>query len=414
MWHGMRLGVREEVDGEVVAECEDPMERDQLLQRADNPLLEDVVECLRSAAGKPPLARCPDDLAAADELPTSAALHRRRQELLREVERWARTEGSAFVSVPEIRWLEFSLPENGDDDHGVKALTYKQKLEKSAVDHLGFIFSTYHIRAWWYELADLLRKLVLVGAVNFVPAAGGAQLLAALAICFTFIVLNCVLSPDVDEVVDRFTLMALFQLYLTLIVGLALKMREEEEREDELSDDVIGVVLVVLDLLIFVTPLCMLLWLCMAPYVPKIQQVGKQAAKSAHSVFLKKLAAWRQRTRELQRTAPRQLSRTVSISSPSTRMHIKENPLFTVIERAKLEMTGYEAGQEFEGDGIKGSGEGTSYSFGVAAQFADSPTMKASFLSDGIEDVTGVFKLLNGGVSENVLVAEFVKLEVKK
>ncbi|KAK3246008.1 hypothetical protein CYMTET_44443, partial [Cymbomonas tetramitiformis] len=294
------------------------------------------------------------------------------------VERWARAEGSAFVSVPEIGWHEFgSSLGNGDDDDdcGGKTLTHKEKLEKLAVDRLGFIFSTYHIRAWWYELADLLRKLALVGAVNFVPTAGGTQLLVALAICFTFIVLNCVLSPDVDEIVDRFTLMALFQLYLTLIVGLALKMREEqeEEQEEEFSDNVIGVVLLVLDLLIFVTPVCMLLWLFTAPYVPKIQQVGKQAVDLANGVFLKSLAAWRQRTRQLQETAARRMSHSASMSSSSTLLQIKENPLFAIIERSKLALPGHQT----NGDGAapEGGKADAPRAFELA-QFADSPAVK--------------------------------------
>eukprot|EP00961_Rhodomonas_salina_P159625 2149958-Rhodomonas_salina.1 len=44
----------------------------------------------------------------------------------------------------------------------------KSALERKAIEDLGFLFLTYKPRCWWYELFELMRKLVIVGTLAFV------------------------------------------------------------------------------------------------------------------------------------------------------------------------------------------------------------------------------------------------------
>ena len=47
--------------------------------------------------------------------------------------------------------------------------------ERLATSRVGFIFMMYHASTWWYEIADLLRKLILTGLVTFVEKGSSTQ-----------------------------------------------------------------------------------------------------------------------------------------------------------------------------------------------------------------------------------------------
>ena len=55
----------------------------------------------------------------------------------------------------------------------VRCILYGQ--EQLAVSRIGFIFMMYHASTWWYEIADLLRKLVLTGLVTFIAKGSSTQ-----------------------------------------------------------------------------------------------------------------------------------------------------------------------------------------------------------------------------------------------
>eukprot|EP00976_Prorocentrum_cordatum_P100013 1192065-Prorocentrum_minimum.AAC.4 len=62
------------------------------------------------------------------------------------------------------------------DEAEEAALTAHQALEREACSRIGFIFTMYHTETWWYEVADLLlRKLVLTGLIEFVDEGSTAQ-----------------------------------------------------------------------------------------------------------------------------------------------------------------------------------------------------------------------------------------------
>ena len=66
----------------------------------------------------------------------------------------------------------------GFDDFDANATTadfeYLEK-QRKANARVGFIFNSYHGKCWWYELLDLVRKLVLNGMMVFVGEGTAAQ-----------------------------------------------------------------------------------------------------------------------------------------------------------------------------------------------------------------------------------------------
>ena len=53
--------------------------------------------------------------------------------------------------------------------------------EKLAASRVGFIFTMYQANIWWYEIADLLRKLLLTGLITFVEKGSSTQVMHVLS-----------------------------------------------------------------------------------------------------------------------------------------------------------------------------------------------------------------------------------------
>jgi len=60
---------------------------------------------------------------------------------------------------------------------------------------LGFLYNKYRVDKWYWEEVELFRKLLLMTAVTFVTPGEDTQMLAAMAICFMFLVLIAYNEP---------------------------------------------------------------------------------------------------------------------------------------------------------------------------------------------------------------------------
>jgi len=49
------------------------------------------------------------------------------------------------------------------------------RMQKKAISRLGVLFDNYHVHCWWYEILDLIRKLVLNGLMVFIGEGTAAQ-----------------------------------------------------------------------------------------------------------------------------------------------------------------------------------------------------------------------------------------------
>ncbi|KAK3270873.1 hypothetical protein CYMTET_20744 [Cymbomonas tetramitiformis] len=100
------------------------------------------------------------------------------------------------------------------------------RLEGEAMMHAGFIFSAYHAEAWWYDIADLLRKLCLACAIVYLGESSITQLLVAMTICFAAICVNLSLHPDATPVVQIFTTTTHGVLLYTLVLATYISCTE--------------------------------------------------------------------------------------------------------------------------------------------------------------------------------------------
>ena len=123
--------------------------------------------------------------------------------------------------------------------------------EALAMRHCGQLFASYHTECWYWELVELLRKLVLTGALVFVDAGGSGQIAVGLLVACFFLVANLALSPFADAAVDRSAQAALVEIALILFAGLLVKVETVGGTNDR---RVIGALLVVTSGMVFAIP----------------------------------------------------------------------------------------------------------------------------------------------------------------
>ena len=123
--------------------------------------------------------------------------------------------------------------------------------EALAIRHCGQLFASYHTECWYWELVELLRKLVLTGALVFVDAGGSGQVAVGLLVACFFLVSNLLLRPYADAAVDRSAQAALVEIALILFAGLLVKVETVGGTNDL---RVIGALLVVTSGLVFAMP----------------------------------------------------------------------------------------------------------------------------------------------------------------
>ncbi|XRB24266.1 ABC transmembrane type-1 domain-containing protein [Pseudoscourfieldia marina] len=121
----------------------------------------------------------------------------------------------ATFEVGEVSWSECNLA--------------AADAEGRAVAQGGFIFASYHSSAWFFELVDLARKLVLTGLLVFVDPGGISQLVVGLLVCLSMLLYSQHLRPFVDNAVDQANFHANVLLFVVLFAGLLLQNNAETQ-----------------------------------------------------------------------------------------------------------------------------------------------------------------------------------------
>ena len=97
--------------------------------------------------------------------------------------------------------------------------------DSGVVARLGFIYHSYDENFWWYEVMELIRKLIFNGVMVFIAKGSIEQILASLFVCLIYLALLLFFQPYLDPTDDLVAAVAQFQLFVTLFFGMLLKMR---------------------------------------------------------------------------------------------------------------------------------------------------------------------------------------------
>jgi len=161
---------------------------------------------------------------------------------------WAKEhpDGKELCSLPKLHWCR-----GNDQDQGT--LTSFQRNERDVLDHSGTIFMAFHIDCWWYEIADLGRKLVLNGFIIFVGQDSSAQVAAGCFVCIFMMTLHARVNPYYGSVQNCLSQVCLVQLSCILFLGLLFKLDPAED--DDASSNVLSILIVLFTSCLVVVPL---------------------------------------------------------------------------------------------------------------------------------------------------------------
>jgi hypothetical protein len=187
--------------------------------------------------------------------------------------------GIRLTSLPKMGWLE-----RGDTEVTMHSTAYQVK-ERRAYSRLGSIFNMYHVKTWWYELLDMGRKLVMNGVLLFVGKGSTGQVALGSLVCMFMTCVHLKLNPFIDVLQNRLSMCCLLQLTSTLFVGLLLKV--DITNEDAVSGNVLGALVVIMNVTIIIVPLVEIIML-----ISHLSKYGKRRkAFSPMRASLHKLSA---------------------------------------------------------------------------------------------------------------------------
>ena len=128
---------------------------------------------------------------------------------------------------PHQRELVF---ESGSEKVGLaKAIQIRDN--NKDIQYLAFLFAAYQPEYWWFESFESARRIIFTGALKFVDAGSVAQCALGVLIAFVCVRVYARFKPFAASSSSRFGEIMQWQLALTFLSTLLLKVSEESEEK---------------------------------------------------------------------------------------------------------------------------------------------------------------------------------------
>jgi len=114
----------------------------------------------------------------------------------------------------------------------------------------GILFQARHTQVWFFELIDMLHKLILTAIVQFFPIL--TQLPVALAVSGVYAMLILFINPYIRSRDDSLHLLVQADLMLLILAGWVLQNYGDGQGLDTKSDVALSVVLILITILVAV------------------------------------------------------------------------------------------------------------------------------------------------------------------
>jgi hypothetical protein len=184
----------------------------------------------------------------AQELAARVSRNQKIEQLLEKGERMMNLE---VFAIPKLHW---SLDDKTHPD------------ERRALDRAGFLIESYHVHAWWWEIFEMVRKLLVTGTISIIPGDGVPQITFAFIISSISFVPSLYVSPFINRNVGRLHVLSLSTQCITLFAALMIEQAspdplDDSKRNDEdaVSDILMQGFLVLMNVSIFLLPAYMVL-----------------------------------------------------------------------------------------------------------------------------------------------------------
>lgn len=129
--------------------------------------------------------------------------------------------------------------------------------ERHAMDKVGFLFEGFKVEYWFYELVEMLRKLLMTGAIALLYDKPVTQLTLGLVVTTAALIHFVRVHPYTSHMVNRIQTISLLVQLITLFYGFILNHNALQERSGETHDGTrraFDGVIVFLHILIFFLP----------------------------------------------------------------------------------------------------------------------------------------------------------------
>ena len=126
-----------------------------------------------------------------------------------------------------------------------------------AQKQLGSVYGDYSNDAYYFDLIDLFRRIVLTGALVLVGEGGGAQIFLGSIICLIWLTLVVAKRPYGAFWDNTMSAVLSFQLLLVTLVGMALTINQKtpQDEKDPMEDVLFEIVLTGASILIIIAAL---------------------------------------------------------------------------------------------------------------------------------------------------------------
>ncbi len=93
------------------------------------------------------------------------------------------------------------------------------------IERLGFVYAAYRPDTWWFEMVELMRKMVMNGLISIILPDSPTQIIIGIACAFGFMSHMLSVRPYKCESDHRLAFLCQLQIVVTLLAGLVLRER---------------------------------------------------------------------------------------------------------------------------------------------------------------------------------------------
>eukprot|EP00960_Hanusia_phi_P001713 49571-Hanusia_phi.AAC.2 len=107
--------------------------------------------------------------------------------------------------------------------------------EQGALKHVGFLFESYRVEFWYFEVIEMCRKLLMTSVVLFIYQGSYLQVAFAAFFTFLFFALYLYCKPLIHPDLDQQQALALVVQFFTLFYGITLVLKDQDQDQDQLT-----------------------------------------------------------------------------------------------------------------------------------------------------------------------------------
>ena len=119
----------------------------------------------------------------------------------------------------------------------------------------GSIYEHYKEKYYYFELVDVLRRLLLTGGLILMGRDTVSQIFFASVICVLWLMILCTFKPYKSELDNVVAIMLAAQLSLTITSGMALKLHALTPGQDLAEQTSFGIVLIIVSVICMIISL---------------------------------------------------------------------------------------------------------------------------------------------------------------